>query len=298
MTENSYSIELTGIIKQFSCFRLDLANLALPRGQIMGLIGPNGAGKTTTIRIILGLLRPDRGRVAVLGHELPAGGPAAREKIGYVSEDMRLYPGVTIGWIMKWTAGFYPAWDEAYARHLLERMNLQAGWKIKILSRGQNLKLLLLLALARRPRLLVMDEPTAGLDPLARSEFLEEMQSVLADEEKSILFSSHITNDVERIADRVAFIGQGQILEAEEKETILEKWRKIQFELDPAVPVPLPEPSVRINRSGRLVDLTTGAFSGQWLKQLEAAGAANLFVHSLTLEEIFLARLRQQGGRP
>jgi ABC-2 type transport system ATP-binding protein len=160
--------------------------LQLPKGEIMGLIGPNGAGKSTTIRIMLGLVHQDYGEVRVLGHRMPAEQVDAKWDIGFASEDMRLYESMTLDWHLRFVRSIYPQWDAAYAQLLLKRFGLRAEQKIKGLSHGQRVKATLLLVLARRPKLLVLDEPTTGLDPVARHEILRELTAVMSDEDRTI----------------------------------------------------------------------------------------------------------------
>jgi len=187
------AIELHGVGKHYPFFRLDRIDLQVPHGQIMGLIGPNGAGKSTTIRILMGLVQQDCGEVRVLGRRMPAEQIAAKWDIGFASEDMRLYEGMTLAWHMNFIRSIYPNWDAPYAQLLLKRFGLRAVQTIKGLSHGQRVKATLLLVLARRPRLLVLDEPTTGLDPVARHEILKELTAVMTDEGRSVLFSSHNT---------------------------------------------------------------------------------------------------------
>ncbi len=188
-----FAIELEGVGKHYRYFTLHNIRLRVPEGQIMGLIGPNGAGKSTTIRIMMGLVHQDCGEVRVLGHRMPAEQVAAKWETGFASEDMRLFDTLTLDWHMRWIRSMYPQWDADYARLLLKRFGLRAEQKIKGLSHGQRVKAALLLVLARRPKLLVLDEPTTGLDPVARHEILRELTSVMTDEGRTILFSSHNT---------------------------------------------------------------------------------------------------------
>src|SRR4051812_10934723 len=177
-----HAIHLTGVGKDYRYFSLQDVDLVVPHGQIMGFIGPNGAGKSTTIRIRLGLVHQDRGDVRVFGHVMPVEQAAAKRDIGFASEDMRLYDGATLDWHMRFIRSIFPAWDEAYAATLLKRFDLRAEQPIKGLSHGQRVKATLLLVLARRPRLLVLDEPTTGLDPVARHEVLRELTEVMHDD--------------------------------------------------------------------------------------------------------------------
>src|SRR5690242_14792689 len=227
---NDYAIELNGVCKSYRFFELQNIALQLQRGTIMGLIGPNGAGKSTTIRILMGLVHQDRGEVLVLGHRMPQEQIAAKWDIGFASEDMRLYDSMTLGWHINFMKSMYQSWDDAYAQLLLKRFGLNAEQKIKGLSHGQRVKSTLLLVFARRPKLLVLDEPTTGLDPVARHEVLRELTDVMQDEHRSVLFSSHNTHDVEQICDQITFIDRGRILECRYKESFLERWRRVRVE--------------------------------------------------------------------
>ena len=150
----SMAVQLNGVDKHYPHFQLSDLQLNLPTGQIMGFIGPNGAGKTTTIRILMGLIRPDRGQVQVLGQTMPGQQIEAKREIGFVSEDMRLYGRATLEWHMGFVRSIYPNWDAAYANQLLRRFDLNAKQKLKGFSHGQRVKAMLLLVLARRPKLL------------------------------------------------------------------------------------------------------------------------------------------------
>ena len=192
------AIQLSGVSKKYRYFTLDKIDLELPRGQIMGLIGANGAGKSTTIRILMGLVHQDSGEARVLGHRMPAEQVAAKWDIGFASEDMRLYDSMTLAWHVNFIRSIYSGWDAAYAQLLLKRFGLRADQTIKGLSHGQRVKSALLLVLARKPKLLVLDEPTTGLDPVARHEILRELTDVMADEGRkefqNILFSKIVPN--------------------------------------------------------------------------------------------------------
>src|SRR5246127_4517993 len=213
---NDLSVRLENVRKSYPHFLLDNVSLELPEGSILGFIGANGAGKSTTIRILMGLVRQDSGSVHVLGRSMPAEQTAAKLNIGFVSEDMRLYGAATLEWHMNFVASIYPQWNQSYAETLLRRFDLKPQQKIKGLSHGQRVKGALLLSLAREPRLLVLDEPTTGLDPVARREVLSELTAVLADEHRTIFFSSHNTLDVEQISDRIAFIDRGRMIAIDE----------------------------------------------------------------------------------
>lgn len=283
-----YAIECRDVCKQYPHFTLDSIDLRVPTGSVMGFVGPNGAGKSTTLRIIMGLVHQDRGSVAVLGHSMPADQIAAKWNIGFVSEDMRLHPGQTIDFHLRFLASIYPNWDAAYADVLLSRFGLIATQKIKGLSHGQRVKASILLALARKPKLLVFDEPTTGLDPQARHQILDEMSAVLADEDRSILFSSHNTLDIEQLSDQITFINEGRILFSEDKEALLERWRRIRLEVPDGFVLPGIPGIEGIQRNGHIASLTVSAFTDGFCEAFSQAGARVSRVDRLSLEEIFL----------
>jgi len=257
----------------------------------MGLIGPNGAGKSTTIRILMGLVQQDCGEVRVLGRRMPAEQIAAKWDIGFASEDMRLYEGMTLAWHMDFIRSIYPNWDAPYAQLLLKRFGLRAEQKIKGLSHGQRVKATLLLVLARRPRLLVLDEPTTGLDPVARHEVLKELTAVMTDEGRSILFSSHNTQDVEQISDQITFIDRGRIIDSMDKEGYLDRWRRLRLEVPLGIALPALPGIIAIRQDGRLAVATANAFESEMANAYESTGARVRSIETMTLEEIFVANV-------
>jgi len=205
-------IELDGVDKTYRCFVLSDVRLRLEAGQIMGFVGPNGAGKSTTIRILMAMVRPDRGTVRVLGRDLPAEQAAAKRDIGFVSEDMRLHANATLGWHMRLVASIYPGWDPKYAEALLGRFNLQAEQQIKHLSHGERVKATLLLVLARRPRLLLLDEPTTGLDPRSKLEVQSFIEEVMATHDATIVLTTHDMDEATRLCHRLAILADGRVI--------------------------------------------------------------------------------------
>lgn len=285
------ALELTGVVKKYRFFSLDNIDLKVPEGQIMGLIGPNGAGKSTTIRILMGLVHQDRGEVRVLGHRMPSEQIAAKWNVGFASEDMRLYEAMTLGWHMNFIRSIYSNWDAPYARLLLKRFGLREEQKIKGLSHGQRVKAILLLVLARRPKLLVLDEPTTGLDPVARHEILRELTAVMADEGRSILFSSHNTQDVEQISDQITFIDRGRIIDSMDKELYLDRWRRLRLEVPFGIDLPALPGIIGIRQDGRLAIATANQFVPDLANAYENSGARIQSIESMTLEEIFVANV-------
>ena len=284
-----HAIECQGVRKTYPHFTLNDIDLTLETGSVMGFVGPNGAGKSTTLRIIMGLLHQDSGRVEVLGHQMPRDQVAAKWDIGFVSEDMRLYGHRTIGFHLELLNSIFDSWDDAYARELLRRFELNPDQKVKGLSHGQRVKAALLTVFARRPKLLVFDEPTTGLDPVARKVILEEMMRVMADEHRSILFSSHNTLDVEQISDHITFINQGEIVSSRDKESFLDSWRRIRLVVEDGFQLPALPQVVEAQQSGKQVVLTCNDYDPTLDDKLRNAGAIINDVERLTLEEIFVA---------
>lgn len=285
------AINCKGISKHYPHFNLHNVDLSFEQGTVMGLVGPNGAGKSTILRIIMGLVLPDNGSVEVLGNSMPDEQIEAKLNIGYVSEDMRLYESETIEFHMKFIKSIFNSWDDEYASTLLHRFDIKKEQKVKGLSHGQRVKAALLLALARRPKLLVFDEPTTGLDPAARKEVLDEMMNALEDETHSILFSSHNTLDVEQISDYITFIYNGQIIESQDKEEFFEGWRRLR--LINMKDNLLPElPNIReMQKSGKLCTVTVNNYRDTLQEEFMSAGYSVESVERLTLEEIFLSNV-------
>ena len=283
-----HAIRLRGVCKHYPPFSLGDVALDVPTGSITGFIGANGAGKSTTIRIIMGLVTADSGEIEVLGHRIPEATSRAKQDIGSVSEDMRLFPRATLQWHMDFVAQVFGVWDAAYAATLVRRFDLRPEQRIKGMSHGQRIKAGLLLALARRPRLLVLDEPTTGLDPVARQEVIGALTDVVRDAGRSVLFSSQNTLDVEQIADRVSFLDRGRIIDADDTAAYLDRWRRLRLEL--AVPgvVPALPHIVQATAHGHVGTIVTDHYDEAMLHACAAGGAAVQGVERLTLEEIFV----------
>ena len=204
------ALEVHSLNKSFDRFALKDVSFTLPRGAVMGFIGENGAGKTTTIKAVLGLINKDSGDISVLGGSIEDA--SIRAKIGVVFDDLHLHKTLRIRQAEKIFPHLYEDWDADLFKEYLNRFNLDAEKKIKDLSRGMRMKLSIAVALSHHPELLILDEPTSGLDPVVRDEVLEIFQDFMQDENHAILFSSHITSDIDKIADYLTFIHDGEIL--------------------------------------------------------------------------------------
>lgn len=214
-------IDVRGLCKHYDKFTLDYVDITVPAGEIVGLIGENGAGKTTTIKAILGLIHPDGGTISLMGHT-----PTEKEalnQVGVVFEDSYFYGGLTPHQVDRILAGIRKDWDSGYFRKMCGEFHLDSKQKIKDFSRGMRMKLSLATAMASHPRLLVMDEATSGLDPVVRGEILDIFLEFIQDEGCGILLSSHITTDLERVADQIAYIHKGRLLFQQYKDHLMEE---------------------------------------------------------------------------
>jgi len=190
---------------------LEKVTLHAQRGRVFGLVGENGAGKTTLMKHLLGALSPDAGEVRVLGHDPTRNPPAVLSRIGYLSEDRDLPRWMRVGELMRYTQAFYPDWDAAYAEQLRQQFNLRADVKVRALSRGELARAGMLVALAHKPELLLLDEPSSGLDAVARRDILAVVIRSVAEEGRTVVFSSHLLDEIERVADDVAMIHDGKL---------------------------------------------------------------------------------------
>jgi ABC-2 type transport system ATP-binding protein len=206
-------IDVSGLTRCFGAKRaLASVSVSMPRGAVYGLVGANGAGKTTLIKHILGLLRAESGSVRVFGLDPVADQVAVLSRIGYLSEENDVPGWMRVGELIRYSRAFYPAWDDAYAEELRRTFALDATAKIKNLSKGQKARAGLLIALAYRPELLLLDEPSSGLDPSVRRDILGAVIRTIADEGRTVLFSSHLLDEVEAVADHVTMIDGGRIV--------------------------------------------------------------------------------------
>ena len=216
-------IELKGLVKKYKTFTLGPIDLTVPGGSILGLIGENGAGKTTLIKSVLGIVNPSGGEVALLGTDPDH----AKEDIGVVMDDCFFSEYLRVKDVNTVLSRVYRGWDKGLFRDYLEKFGLAGTKNIKELSRGMRMKLSLAAALAHRPKLLLLDEATAGLDPVVRDEILDEFLDFVSDEDHGILISSHITSDLEKAADYIAYLHEGKLLMCDEKDRLLEGYGRL-----------------------------------------------------------------------
>jgi ABC-2 type transport system ATP-binding protein len=267
-------------------------SLQVPSGSICGFLGRNGAGKTTTIKLLLGMARPTSGHVRVFG--LPADSPEPsvdiRRRTGFVSDEKDLYDYLTVEEMIRFTAAFFPRWRADLEKRYLRKFDLPPDRKVKALSRGMRTKLALVLALCRGAELLILDEPTAGLDPAMTEEVLQALVSHVAGEAMTVFFSSHQIAEVDQIADHVAIIDRGRAVVTGALDDLREHFRRIQLVFDGDAP----EPSfhapgiVRVWRKGRVLTVLSSSGADRILDQARALGPVSVDVVPVTLKEIFL----------
>jgi ABC-2 type transport system ATP-binding protein len=222
------AVEIKGLKKDYGDFHLRDVSFTVPRGYIMGLIGPNGAGKTTVIKLILNLLRRDGGEVRVFGRDILAHEVGVKSRIGFVHDAPFFFEHLTLRKLKDTVAPFYGTWDDRIFHRLMDEFKLPLRKRFSKLSRGMKMKFALALALSHRADLLILDEPTSGLDPVFRRELLAKLSGFIQEEGKTVLFSTHITSDLERIADFITFIHQGGIVFSAPKDEILENWAVVK----------------------------------------------------------------------
>jgi ABC-2 type transport system ATP-binding protein len=223
-------LKVNGLVKKYERFSLKEVSIEIPRGYIMGFVGRNGAGKSTTIKCVMSLIPFDKGSIEVFGLDSGRFADEIKNRVGYVSEEHYFYEGMDVTWTGGFFGSFYPKWDSVYFDKLLKKFDVDPKKKVGELSKGMKMKLSLALALGHHPELLILDEPTSGLDPVVRSELLDLFLEIVQDENCSIFFSSHITSDIEKVADFVTVINDGRVILSGEKDSILRSWKVFKIE--------------------------------------------------------------------
>lgn len=283
------AIEVKDIIKKYPDFTLDVEYLAFPRGTILGLLGPNGAGKSTIIKAMMNLVGVDRGNISLLGMDHRREEIKIKKQVGYVPEECNLYEEASAGWLGQFVSKYYEDWDHRFYQLLLEKFGVESSKKVKKLSKGGKMKLSLCLALAHRPSLLLLDEPTSGLDPVVRHQFLKELLEVIQDESRSVLFSSHIVSDIEKVADYVAFMRGGQIVLCDQKDDLLDKWRRVSFRAaDSGAAERLKGYMAYYKEMNQNYQGVSGGCGDDLRQKLAELGAENVNLHPMSLEEIMI----------
>jgi ABC-2 type transport system ATP-binding protein len=282
-----------GLTRRFKrTVALDNVSLSVPKGVVFGLVGSNGAGKTTLIKHALGLMKAESGTVRVFGKDPVAVPEEALATIGYLSEDRDIPGWMRVGELMKYTRAFFPNWDPAFAEELRAHFGLDKDARIRTLSRGQKAMAGLLAAMAHRPPLLLLDEPSSGLDPVARRDILGGIIRTVADENRTVLFSSHLLDEVERVADHIAMIHEGHVVLSGPMEDIRAAHHRLTIHYQEApTQAPTLDGALYCDGAGREWTVICDGEVDTCRASAESAGARIVDTAQPTLEEIFLARV-------
>jgi ABC-2 type transport system ATP-binding protein len=301
-----HAIATEGLTRRFG--RLDAVDhlrLHVPAGSIFGLIGPNGAGKTTTLKLLMNIIRPTSGRAEVLGVDSQRLGPAEFARIGYVSENQRMPDWMTVRQLLAYCKPFYPAWDDRLSARLIEVMALPLDRKIRHLSRGMRMKAALVSSLAYRPKLLILDEPFSGLDPLMRDEFVQGVLELAGEGGWSAVISSHDLEEIERLIDWVGYLRDGQLAFSESIATLQARFRQIDVSVPHpsaaadaraiALPSPIPASWLNVTTDDRALRFVHAGYAPDATEHELAARypGAHVQVTPLSLRETFIALARQ-----
>ncbi len=224
----SNTLEINNLSKSYGDFQLDKISFSLPTGYIMGIIGPNGAGKTTIIKIIMNLVMKDAGEVKLFGMDHRKHEVEVKKRIGFVYDTPNYYEHLNLNQLKNTISPFYENWDEAAFNDLVNRFNLPHNKALKKFSKGMAMKSSIAIALSHHADFIIMDEPTSGLDPVVRRELLDFLRELMEDENKSILFSSHITTDIEQVADYITYVHEGKIVFSKTKDDIFEQYAMVK----------------------------------------------------------------------
>ena len=277
------AFKLNGLTKSFQEFKLGPLDLELEPGVVMGYIGPNGSGKTTTMHCMVGLVKADGGSVDIFGKENDPNKPDWKLDIGYVGDKHVFYENWSGEKNLSFLKQFYPNWDSQLEQELIKRFEVPITKRAKELSSGNRVKLSLIGALSHRPRLLILDEPTAGLDPVVRTEFLDVLFEVIESGERAIFYSNHILSDISRIADELTFINNGTISLETTKDDLTENWRRITFKLaDSNISL---DNIVEVEKEGSNSRVVSTNYK-KTISQLNQIGAENIQETRMSIDDI------------
>ncbi|MHB8900987.1 MAG: ABC transporter ATP-binding protein [Thermoguttaceae bacterium] len=290
-------VSIDGLTRRFGkVVALDDVRLTVPRGTVFGLVGVNGAGKTTLLKHVLGLLRAKTGLVRVLGLDPAADPVGVLSQIGYLGEENDLPGWMQVHELLAYTRAFYPTWDEAYAQTLRNSFGLDPAARVKNLSKGQRVRTGLLLALAHRPDLLVLDEPSSGLDPIARRDILEAVVRTISEEGRTVLFSSHLLHEVQRVSDHMTMLHEGRVVFSDGFDEIQASYREltIRFAEPQIQPPPIPN-TLGWQGTGHEWSAVCRGAMDEIRAAVSQIGARIVEDHTPSLEEIFIAQVASES---
>lgn len=262
-------------------------NLNVPAGSIFGFLGRNGAGKTTLIKTLLGLQKPSAGAETILGLDCFEHALEVRKRVGYMAEDQQMYGWMRVGQIIKWVAGFYPNWDDTFTDKLVDMLRLTKNTKVKALSKGQNSSLALLLALGHHPELVILDDPTLGLDPIARKDFLRHVIDLLQSNGVTVFFSSHLLYEIEPVADHIAILDDGVIRKASRTEQLRESVCRFIFTPKAGADTSMIGGVLDVNLVGQAMSVTVEDCDDDKRRHIKQLAEGDLTETALNLDEIF-----------
>jgi ABC-2 type transport system ATP-binding protein len=296
---SDYAIETENLGRTYGSFEaVRSVDLKVLRGTVFGLLGVNGAGKSTIIKMLVGHLQPSRGSVRILGRTLKDDLLEIRERVAYVSENRYLYEWMTVEESIKFTRAFHATWDDEKAAALLKRFDLPPAKKIRQLSRGNRARVCLLLALSYNPELIILDEPTSGLDPIVRRDFIENIVAEIGQEGKTVLFSSHIVEEVERVADYVGVINDGNLIITSSLDELKGSYRRIRYATNGTRPdVSGIAGVLGIENARHEQILTVQDWGEETVRALTLRGISNPEIFPMSLEEIFVDVVRAERDR-
>ncbi|HEX3599443.1 MAG TPA: ABC transporter ATP-binding protein [Lacipirellulaceae bacterium] len=264
-------------------------DFAIEPGTVLGLLGANGSGKTTLIKCALGLVRPTAGEVTVFGEGAWDLSAAAKARLGYVPQEVSSYPWMRVRQVIAYTAAFYPRWDQPFVDSLCNRWHVPLEDRVGALSTGQLQTVGIVLALGHRPDFLILDEPVASLDPSARRQFLRTLLELLEDSKQTILFSTHITSDLERVAERVAILGEGKIRFNGELDDLKDRVKRLRITARHDLPASFAVPgALRCEVAGAHATVSVSDFDERLVAEVRQTWDADVAVNDLNLEEIFV----------
>jgi ABC-2 type transport system ATP-binding protein len=285
------AVRLSGLVKRYPGFELGPLDLTLEPGTVLALVGPNGAGKTTALNCMAGLIAVDAGTIEVFGLQVGPGRPTYRRELGYVGDESGFFQRWTVDRNLDYLEHQMPGWSRKRANELADRFGLPREKAVRNLSRGNRAKLALVAALGHGPRLLLLDEPSAGLDPVVRAELLDVLWEVTEDGEHAVLYSTHLLSDISRLADELVFLRDGRWVLRSGREELAEAWRRVSFRLsDESVEIAGVVEHRRVRTEHQVITRDAAAT----LEQLGALGAESVEAARMTIEEIAVQILKER----